>query len=94
MKYIVAGLALGLVTLAVSTEKIRASATVGLRSEFSNIREVFSLNIIRYTGECPGETRYGVAEDEDLRFISHNTEPDRSLKVSLTNLRSGKRIER
>lgn len=94
MKYIVAGLALGLVTLAVSTEKIRASATAGLRSEFSNIREVFSLNIIRYTGECPGETRYGVGEDEDLRFISHNTEPDRSLKVSLTNLRSGKRIKR
>ncbi|MGK7952629.1 MAG: hypothetical protein AB4368_28530 [Xenococcaceae cyanobacterium] len=94
MKYIVASLALGLVTLAAGTVEVRASATAGLRLEFSNIRDAFSRNIIRYTGECPGEERYGVAEDGDLRFISHTTEPNKSLKVSLTNLRSGKRIKR
>ena len=94
MKYIWTGITLGLLTLAVGTLKVVASSEVGIHIEFSDIKDTFSRHIVKYIGDCPGEYRSGIAEDGDLRFISRTTEPDKPLKVRLTNLRSGKRIER
>lgn len=94
MKYIIAGIALGLLNLAAIKVKVTASSEVGLRMEFSNIKDTFSRHLVKYIGDCPGEYSSGIAENGDLRFISFTTEPNRPLKVSLTNLRSGKRIER
>lgn len=93
MKYIT-GITLGLLTLAVGTLKVTASSTAGLHIEFSEIKDTFSRHLVKYIGECPGEFWFGLAEDGDLRFISRTTEPDKPLKVSLTNLRTGKRINR
>ena len=94
MKHILTGISLGLLTLALGALKVVASSEVGIHIEFSDIKNTFSRHVVKYIGECPGEYRYGMAEDGDLRFISRTAEPDKTLKVSLTNLRSGKRIER
>ena len=94
MKYIFAGVAVGLLTLVGGTLKVTASSAAGLHIEFSEIKDTFHRHFVKYIGECPGESSSGVAENGDLRFISSTTEPQKKLKVSLTNLRTGKRIER
>lgn len=94
MKYIVASLAISLLALTVGKVNVIASSVAGLHIEFSDIKDTFNRHLVKYIGECPDEFWSGLAEDGDLRFISHNTEPNKKLKVSLTNLRTGKRINR
>ena len=94
MKYVVAGVMVGFLTIVAGTIKVAASSEAGLRIKYSDIQNNFSRYWVKYWGECPGEFRAGIAEDGDLRFISRTTEPDKKLKVSLTNLRTGKKIER
>ena len=94
MKYIVAGVAVGLLTLVMGTWKVTASSTAGLHIEFSDIKDNFNRHLVKYVGDCPDEIWSGMAEDGDLRFISRTTEPNKKLKVSLINLRTGRRINR
>lgn len=94
MKYIFAGVTIGLLTLASGTWKAVASSEVGLHIEFSEIKDTFTRHLVKYIGECPGESRSGIAENGDLRFISKTTEPNKKLEVNLINTRTGKKIRR
>ena len=94
MKYIFAGAALSILAVTVGVIKVVASPGVGIHIEFSEIKDTFSRHLVKYIGECPGEYWSGIAEDGDLRFISRTTEPNKKLKVQLTNLRTGRQISR
>ena len=94
MKYVFASVAVSLVTLAGGILTVRASSVAGFHIEFSDIKDTFNRHLVKYIGDCPGDYRSGMAEDGDLRFISRTTEPQKKLKVSLINLRTGKKIER
>ncbi|MDJ0742306.1 MAG: hypothetical protein QNJ32_02970 [Xenococcaceae cyanobacterium MO_167.B27] len=74
--------------------KVVAYDDVGIHVEFSEIKDTFHRHLVKYVGDCPGETWSGLAADGDLRFISYNTEPNKRLEVNLINLRTGKKITR
>ena len=93
-KYIFASSALSILAVTSGVVKGVAFPEAGIHIEFSQIKDSFSRHLVKYIGECPGEYWSGIAEDGDLRFISLTTEPDKKLKVQLTNLRTGRQIRR
>ncbi|ELS04559.1 hypothetical protein Xen7305DRAFT_00042940 [Xenococcus sp. PCC 7305] len=93
MKILFPATVITLVTL-VAAAKAIAAADVGLHIEFSEIKDTFHRHLTKYTGDCPGESWSGVAQDGDLRFIDHNFEPNKQLKVNLINVSTGKKITR
>ncbi len=94
MKYIFAGAVLSILAVTGGMIKVLASPGAGIHIEFSQIKDSFTRHFVKYIGECPRQYWYGIAEDGDLRFISLTTEPNKKLKVQLTNLRTGRQIRR
>ncbi len=93
-KHLILGSAIGLIAVTGATIKATASSNAGLHLNVGSIRETFQAHLLEYFGECPGRYWYGLAVDGDIRFISRQTEPEKKLRVRLTNMRTGKEIKR
>ncbi|MDJ0650629.1 MAG: hypothetical protein QNJ60_18205 [Xenococcaceae cyanobacterium MO_188.B19] len=93
-QHLMVGSAIGFMALTGAAIKATASSNAGLHLNVGAIRETFQAHLVEYFGECPGRDWYGLAVDGDIRFISRQTEPQKKLKVRLTNLRTGKVIKR
>ena len=92
MKFLLSLLSLSIV--AVTTPKAIANSEAGLHLEYSELKNSFERVLTRYTGDCPGESWSGLAQNGDLRFIDYSTEPNKDLKVNLINLATGDKITR
>ncbi len=93
-QHLILGSTIGFLALTGAAIKATASSNAGLHLNVGSIRETFQAHLVEYFGECPGREWYGLAVDGDIRFISRETEPQKKLKVRLTNLRTGKSIKR
>jgi hypothetical protein len=94
MRHLIVGSALGFIALTGVVIKATASPNAGFHLNVGAIQDTFHAHLVEYVGDCPGKFWSGLAVDGDLRFISRQTEPQKKLKVRLTNLRTGKAIDR
>lgn len=82
------------VAILIPIAKVIASSDVGIHIEYSEIKDTFHRHLTKYTGDCPGESWSGIAQNGDLRFIDYSIEPNKQLKVDLLNTATGKKITR
>ena len=71
-----------------------ASVKAGLQIEFNQLEDTFHRHLVKYVGECPGNSWTGVAQNGDLRFLDQKITPAKKLKVDLVNQTSDKKITR